>query len=99
MEDGVEVVVERGEHVIVGDRRLDQLDARVVGEVLPLARQQVVDDEHMLGGLREEDPDEIRADEAGAAHDEQPGVSQRPTGFGASSAFKCVNVSETPKSR
>ena len=52
MEDVVELVVEPGEHVVVGDRALDELDARIVGHVLALRREQVVDDDDARGAAR-----------------------------------------------
>jgi hypothetical protein len=53
----------------------------------------------MLGSLREQEPDEIRPNEAGAADDKRAAARQRPTGSGASACFRWVNVSATLYSR
>ena len=97
--DDVELVLERGEHPVVGDRRLEQLHALVIRQILPFAREQVVDDEYAFGALREEERTRFDADEAGAADDELAAADHRPVGFDASSPFRCVYVSSTPYSR
>ena len=77
VEDVVELVVEPREHGVVGDRALDELDARVVRDVLPLGREQVVDDEHARGVAREQLADEVAADEPRAADDQGAGAAER----------------------
>ncbi len=72
MEDEVEVVGQVGEHLVVVDRRLDEAHALVGGDALALGREQVVDDEHLARIVRQQRAHEVRADEAGAADDEDP---------------------------
>ena len=70
VKDEVEVVGQAGEHLVVVDRRLDQADAIVGGDVLALGREQVVDHEDVAHVVREQRAHEVRADEAGAADDQ-----------------------------
>ncbi len=46
MEDQLELVLEPGQHAVVGDRALDELHPVVGGHALALGREQVVDHEH-----------------------------------------------------
>ena len=96
VEDVVEVVLDRGEDLVVGDRCLDELDPRVGGEVLALGREQVVDDHDPLRARSESRPHEVRTDEAGAADDQEGPVVHVVGWLVASACFKWVNVSVTP---
>ena len=98
MKDEVEVVGQAGEHLVVVDRRLDQADAIVGGDVLALGREQVVDHEDVAHVVREQRAHEIRADEAGAADDQDPRAGERPVAH-CEGTFRCVKVCSMPYSR
>ena len=49
MEDVVEVAREARKQAIVGDRALDQVDARKIWDVLALRGEQIVDDDNLAG--------------------------------------------------
>ena len=98
MEDVVEVVRQPGEHVVVVDRGLDEPDATVVGHVLALGGQQVVDDDDLARLVREQRSHEVRADEAGAADDQDPGAGEGAIAHFVGT-FRCVKVCSTPRSR
>ena len=66
----VEVRRKLGEDPVVGDRALDEVHARIVRQVLPLGRQEVVHDERGGRIAGEQRPYEVAADESRAADDE-----------------------------
>ncbi len=91
----IQVVRQRREHRVVGDRALHELDHGVVGEVVAFGREQVVDDDDPLAAPLGERAYEVRADEPGAADDQDV---LRPLRH-CVGTFRCVNVSVTPLER
>ena len=79
MEDVVALVLERRSSTpVVRDRALEELDARVVRDVLPLGREQVVDDERPAARrAASSSRTTLLPDEAGPADDEDVGVVHR----------------------
>ena len=94
LEHEVEVARQARERRVLGDRALDQRDRAIVGKVLALAREQVVDDHDPFWSVIQQRPDEIGADEAGASDDEDPRAAERS--FGHSPTRRCVYVSAIP---
>jgi hypothetical protein len=101
MERVVEGIVEALEDPVLGDRRLRELDARQLQDVRPLGRQEVVDDPDPGRSLGVERTDEVGADKAGPADDEDgcPREALLRHQARSASSFRWVYVSVIPKVR
>jgi hypothetical protein len=82
------VLRQRREDLVVVDRALHEAHASVVREVLALGGQEVVDDDDLDRAARKERPDQVGADEAGPADDEDPVPPQRVLAH--SPTLRCV---------
>jgi hypothetical protein len=92
MKDEVEFVADPLEDGVVRDRALDQLDSLVSGDVRPLRREEVVDDDDPPRVASQGLADHVPADEPCTSDDEERLAGDRAhwAGCFSSASFRCV---------
>ncbi len=76
MKDEIEVARQCGEHCVIGDRGLHEVDGRVRGNIGDVGRQQIVDDRHPARPHRQQPADQRAADKARAADHQHRGAGE-----------------------